>query len=90
MLHAHSQQYHAHQTITKEDFHMEVVSQHQLPLERQAMEGTSIVAAIGARDNLRKVRRGEEGEQEEVVIMNSKRKFQQPLGGIKCSTSYLR
>ena len=89
VLHAHRQQYHANQNITEENFLMEVMSQQQLPLERQAMEGVAIIAAIGDRDNLRKVVGRQETEHEEVVIMNSRREFQQPLGGIKCSTSYL-
>ena len=89
VLSNHVQLFHANQSMTTIDFTMEVVSQQALPIQRQAEEGVAIIAEIAERDNLAKAGVRERGELRRIEIMNSRREFQQPLGGLKCKTSYL-
>ena len=89
VLHQHAVLHHPHQPLDKRDFRLEVTSQHKTPLSRQAEEGIRIMLELANTDR-KPSNRKEGGESyKELVLLNSKSEFHQPLGGIRTFTKYL-
>ena len=89
ILYQHSIQHHQGKPMEREDFKLEVTSNHKGPLSRQAEEGTRILLELASRaqDHPNLHREGESTR--EVILMNSRSEFHQPLGGIETFTRYL-
>ena len=91
MLAVHKRLYHANLELDDKDFTLSVSRGQRDKLGRQAEEGVRIVDEIRNRDRiaLQGPREGEKDKVEKIIIMNSRREFLQPLGGIRTTTSYL-
>ena len=90
VLAQHTRTYHPDETLTLRDFALEQLGIQGAPLRRQAEEGARILAAIAHRDSLATMPRGErDREEKQAIVMNSRREFFQPLGGIIMRPGYL-
>ena len=69
---------------------MEQTGVQSTPLRRQAEEGTRILEEIALRDKLAStIVERRDGEEKNAIVMNSRREFYQPLGGIIAKAAYL-
>ena len=91
VLAQHSRDFHAGLNLSAKDFTLTVSRGQGNKLDRQAEEGVMILEDIKLRDRLESglMREEEREDVRKVIIMNSRREFLQPLGGIKVKTSYL-
>ena len=88
VLFQHAIQHHPHLTLDRKDYDLKVTRHHSTPISRQAEEGTRIMLDLASDRGANFLMEGE-GEGGSVEIVNSRREFHQPLGGIRTPTTYL-
>ena len=90
VLHQHRVDFHPDQRLEQENFTFKVKPSQGGCLQRQAEEGTKIMLEIQNRNRMARGMKVEEREGvTRTIVMNSRREFHQPLGGVETRTAYI-
>ena len=88
VLHQHVSQHHPLQHLGRNDFTLQVTGRQRTAVGRQAEEGVRIMQEMANKDLTNSTKVGGQ-KYTKLVLLNSKREFHQPLGGIRVQTKYI-